>query len=754
MKLVVVFSLVLASCQLIFAQPEFSQENATQILRVLSVEIGPRPMGSPAENKALEFAASKFKEYGCDTSYILRMSHSSRAITTSGIAVGIKHGLNKRIICIGGHIDSAGPEIPGADDDGSGAATVMELARVFGKRQAQSTLLFCCFCGEEQGLEGSQYFVEHFADIDSIVLMVQIDMANGAGVIDIDPDTHGASAPRWLTRAAIEEFYNLGYTGLRYPANFFSLNYAMSQGSGSDHESFLHAGIPAIDFSTDVSKPIHTPQDNFENFDSRGLKRSGDVAERLVERFDAGVPGRSTEQYWLYLIGKTPIFLPLWVVWTFVAASIGLGVVAFVDVRRRRELPVTPGRIRWSGIKMVLFSAIIVSCGWLSGDIIGLVNGVRHPAVTDYTLYQFLGIFGSLFGLWLAGQLARKVRLSRCPYVFFKRAAIWLAVMCILFSLLGVKVAVYPAYALFFLSLAMISRNWLPKVIFALLAPVGFILFLFHEWFGLIAHTFGEIPPLGMPAAVGISAGVVAAFMFFFLPIMCGFVAVARDNNSLKNLGAFFASKKALAGSLLGCVAFFIYLLPRPAYNNLWYRPVHIDQKIDLSSHSTEIVLESPEYLSGIRIHHGNSDTLIETKTQSVTINPRSDVDTSWLLVDRKEQKEQSGDTTTYNVELSFSSKFRPYTVSVTYSRNEKEIQGFSSSVFSREDRHGETFRWYSFPDTIINLPVRFQVVGDDSVRENIEVVYDKLAYPMECTRELTYFTPRTKYVEERVYRK
>ncbi len=93
-------------------------------------------MGSPAEQRALAFAASKFKDYGCDTSYILPMTVAGGINTKSGIAVGIARGRTGRIIVIGGHIDSAGPDIPGANDDGSGAACVMELARVLDPTRA------------------------------------------------------------------------------------------------------------------------------------------------------------------------------------------------------------------------------------------------------------------------------------------------------------------------------------------------------------------------------------------------------------------------------------------------------------------------------------------------------------------------------------------------------------------------------------------------------------------------------------------
>ena len=75
--------------------------NATAILRHLAIEIGPRPMGSPAEHQALQFAIDKFREYGCDTSYIMPMRRTSKVNTTSGVAVGIKRGETHRIIVIG-----------------------------------------------------------------------------------------------------------------------------------------------------------------------------------------------------------------------------------------------------------------------------------------------------------------------------------------------------------------------------------------------------------------------------------------------------------------------------------------------------------------------------------------------------------------------------------------------------------------------------------------------------------------------------
>ncbi|MBI4417481.1 MAG: hypothetical protein HY563_01810, partial [Ignavibacteriales bacterium] len=75
------------------AQTPFSQDSAYAYLRVIAGDIGPRPMGSPAERAAMEFAVSKFREFGLDEAFIMPIREAvSTAIqsgvnTKSGVAV-------------------------------------------------------------------------------------------------------------------------------------------------------------------------------------------------------------------------------------------------------------------------------------------------------------------------------------------------------------------------------------------------------------------------------------------------------------------------------------------------------------------------------------------------------------------------------------------------------------------------------------------------------------------------------------------
>jgi hypothetical protein len=725
-----------------------------EIHRTLVLDIGPRPMGSPAEQRALRFAVEKFREDGLDTAYVMEMKRSTTANTNSGIAVGVKRGTSGRIIVIGGHIDSAGPEIPGADDDGSGVAVVLECARVLAGKRTESTIVFACFGGEEQGLEGSKYFVDHFEQIDSVVLMLQVDMANGLGIIELAPDTYGSSAPRWLVSAAVEEFYRLGYQHLRYPTHFFAFNYSLPRGSGSDHESFLQKGIPAIDFSTDVNSPIHTPQDNFDNFDPRGLKRSGDVVLRLVERFDSGTPSRETEQYWLYLVGSLPIALPLWMLYVLVAIAVALTAVAYRSVRQRRLPRDHSGRRKWTFPKMWLLSMIVITFAWFSSDVIGWMKGLRIPWFNDLGGYYILGLIAAFIGLVLAVRLARRLQITQCSYQLFVRAAIVLVGFLMLFALTGTKLALGPAIALVLISCAVLIRNPVLRLIFVALSPWWMVRLIVSEWSGLVFRAVAG--QLIFPVASWLIGSAIVLFLtsLYILPFFFASAMIVRDTPALFRTVTILRSRFVFAALLVLFVGVGIVLVLRPSYTTLWNRSVRVEQVVNLDVHKRSVTLSSPEYLRGLRVVHGGADTTVTARTVDASIPIVGDIDTSWVSISRQSNQATAGDTIAFELTLALHTQFRPYTVSVTYSGGtSKEPAGFSSSWYSVASRSGRQLKWYSFPDTSLIVPVSFRLAGKDSVRESVEVVFDTLAYPMKIERELTHFLRRTRYTSSHVYR-
>ncbi|MBT30975.1 MAG: peptidase M28 [Thalassobius sp.] len=109
----------------------------------------------------------------------------------SANVVGVLKGTNPdddRVFLITGHLDSRATDVmdkeidaPGANDDGSGVAVVMELARIMSKRAFPSTIIFMAVTGEEQGLYGAGYMADKLlADSTNLVAVINNDMVGNS----------------------------------------------------------------------------------------------------------------------------------------------------------------------------------------------------------------------------------------------------------------------------------------------------------------------------------------------------------------------------------------------------------------------------------------------------------------------------------------------------------------------------------------------------------------------------------------------
>ncbi len=188
-------------------------------------------------------------------------------------------------IVIGGHYDHLGMggmgsrvnrrEIHnGADDNATGTAAVVELARRFAARKNPPArrLLFVCFSAEEMGLLGAYHYVgEPIIPLEETSCMVNFDMI---GWLRDDKLTifNANSAPefdRLLDQANLE-------VGL-------DLNKSSGFG-GSDHLPFFQNKIPVMFIHTGLTSTYHTPEDDFETIDCKGALKVIDFSEQLVDQ--------------------------------------------------------------------------------------------------------------------------------------------------------------------------------------------------------------------------------------------------------------------------------------------------------------------------------------------------------------------------------------------------------------------------------------------------------------------------------------
>jgi hypothetical protein len=741
---------LLLFCQTLFAQTPFSTDSALSNLTIISRDIGPRPMGSPNERKALEYGMRKFREFGLREVYFMPLtvavSETTRPTfnTNSGIAIGVLRGTTHRMIIVGGHIDSAGPDIPGTNDDGSGAASVIELARVLAKEQHESTLVFCLFCGEEDGLIGSKYFVKTFEKLDSVVMMLQLDMTNGSDLLVPIIDSKTANTPQWLVQASYEEFNRLGYSGLHYPTHFFTAMSAMPGGGvGSDHEPFLERNIPAIDFTSDMNDPIHTPQDDLEHFTPSGLKRSGDLAYALVHRFDSGVPQEKTGTYYLFQIGQWPIFFPLWFLWSVITVAIACSISILLVVRKRRRETEKTTRPKAPATKLFLAVLIIQTCVWLSSLLVGVLKGVSYPWITSPEGYYILAFLAGLFGIALSLRVAPHLRLSRDPYRWFLRSTVFLLTFTVLMAILNVKLALYPVLGLFFLSCAMIVRPAWLKFVFWLLAP--------HFMFRLIFEGFlffGRLTALQMSGNGWISAAVHVFFILFFafwsFPFLLGFAAVYFDSGVDLLWLKHGSSTKGIALVGICCIAVIGVLLSRPSYSDRWRQNILITQTVDLDSSKGSVKLTSGEYFKGLLVHLADRDTMITSRNRDVLLKNFTFDRTPWIQVERTKKAMLTDSSTTYDMMVRIHFTYRPQNFTLTYSSGKKQLWDITSPFAFNATPHSVSLRWQSFPDTLQQVPIHFTVLTGDSVTETVEAKFVEMAEPVRTEKEFANIIART----------
>jgi Zn-dependent M28 family amino/carboxypeptidase len=189
-----------------------------------------------------------------------------------------------RVIVLGAHYDHLGRSsppalvppgepgrLPGADDNASGTAALLELARRFAAEAAPVPVLFAHFDAEELGLLGSQQFLaESPVPHDSIALMINLDMVGrlggGALLVEVTPPA-GFLGPV-IDSVAAAMGVSLQHSGLTRDR--------------SDHSSFARRGIPAVALSTGLHVDYHRSTDTPDKVDLVGIGRVVDLVEALV----------------------------------------------------------------------------------------------------------------------------------------------------------------------------------------------------------------------------------------------------------------------------------------------------------------------------------------------------------------------------------------------------------------------------------------------------------------------------------------
>ncbi|MDX6405411.1 MAG: hypothetical protein QOH70_2866 [Blastocatellia bacterium] len=253
------------------------------------------------------------------------LRRESPSFNVIGVLPGSDPKLKDEAIVIGAHYDhlgrgGEGSLAPregdihhGADDNASGVAGLIELARMLSLQKLKRTVVFIAFSGEEEGLIGSSYYVNHpIVPLANTVAMINMDMIgrlrdkslivggvgtaqewrslidadNSVGSMTVSLNTSRTGGPPSATLPII-----IGANGQPVvtmdPAKQFRLTLNEDGYGPSDHSSFYAKQVPVLFFWTGTHDDYHKPSDTADKINYEGEARILTFVDRIVRDLDS-----------------------------------------------------------------------------------------------------------------------------------------------------------------------------------------------------------------------------------------------------------------------------------------------------------------------------------------------------------------------------------------------------------------------------------------------------------------------------------
>ncbi|MDP1808980.1 MAG: M28 family peptidase [Actinomycetota bacterium] len=240
----------------------------------LSKNIGVRVEGTDGEHRAADYIEGKLQSYG------YAVERQSFALPDGKISYNIvarRAGSDaaKQFI-VGAHYDSKSPS-PGANDNGTGAGVVLELARLFKTKQSKPTMVFALFGSEERF--GVNRYPEHQGSRHFVETMSAEARRNTLGMISVD--MVGVGSTFWV-RSMRKGTMSLVNDLLAFAkADGTAIGYAQDFG-WSDHDQFELAGIPAAWLEWRYDNLFHTTGDAYERIQWDAVDITGNFLSKFL----------------------------------------------------------------------------------------------------------------------------------------------------------------------------------------------------------------------------------------------------------------------------------------------------------------------------------------------------------------------------------------------------------------------------------------------------------------------------------------
>ena len=280
-------------------QPVFSGGKMLEHVKYLaSDDLKGRGLGTEELEKAAQYISDQFKAAGLQPAgddgtffqvWEQKVGKDRKQFSFKNV-IGIIPGTDEKLagqsVVLSAHYDHLGlgwPDVRkgnegiihyGADDNASGVAVMIELAKLMGKTEKpKRTIVFVAFTGEEAGLIGSRNYVKNYTmfPADKVIANLNLDTVGrlfGKKLLVLN----GSSAKEW-------KFIFMGtdyVTGI--PTSM-----VQQQLDASDQTAFIEAGVPAVQLFSGPEEDYHKPTDTFDKIDGDGMVKVAAVTKEVIQ---------------------------------------------------------------------------------------------------------------------------------------------------------------------------------------------------------------------------------------------------------------------------------------------------------------------------------------------------------------------------------------------------------------------------------------------------------------------------------------
>ena len=292
-------ALLLLLSSMAYAQSPQQERLTKHVYFLASDSLKGRNAGSDDADKAAKYIVQQFEAMGVEPYFKEGYYQPFEKYGTNtyknivGVIPGNDPVLKNEYIIIGAHYDHLGVKnekvYNGADDNASGTATVIEMARILKDRQSQlkRSVIVVAFDAEEKGLWGSNHLAETL-DLSKIKLMMSIDMVGWL---------HKGKTLRLHGAATIKDGKKLlKEEAQKMQLDINAYDFETSVFGATDTRGFAMKNVPTLYVTTGLKSPYHKPEDDAELIDYQGMDRItsylADVTESLANQNDLQASGK------------------------------------------------------------------------------------------------------------------------------------------------------------------------------------------------------------------------------------------------------------------------------------------------------------------------------------------------------------------------------------------------------------------------------------------------------------------------------